>query len=308
MGWTPDALPSLSGKTYAITGGNSGLGLEAAKILTGKGARVVITSRKAEKAEAAIGQIRAASPDADVEYVLLDLSDKDSVAAAAAAIEDKCPQLDALINNAGVMQTPELRTAEGFELQFATNHIGHFRLNAALLPLLERSGGRIVPVSSIAHKFGDIRLDDLQHETSYDPMVAYGQSKLANLMYAFELQRRLEARGSSVISVACHPGYAATNLQSAGVGMDGGSIFFRWVYKISNAVMAQSATEGAYPLVLAAAAPDAKAGAYYGPTGLGDARGPVGESSVHPKARDEAVARQLWEKTEALAGAFFAVA
>jgi len=308
MGWTPGRLPDLKGKSYAITGGNSGLGLEAAKILTSKGARVVITARSEGKAKAALELIRSAHGSADVDFVLLDLADADSIRSAAEKIEKICPRLDALINNAGVMQTPEIRTSEGFELQFATNHLGHFRFNSLLFPLLDNSSGRIVPVSSIAHRFGKIALDDLMSTTKYDPMAAYGQSKLANIMYGFELQRRLAARKSSVVSIPCHPGYAATNLQSAGVGMEGGSAMWGWLYKVTNALIAQSAERGAYPLVLAAADPNAEAGAYYGPTRFGDARGPVGKSSVSDGARDEEVARKLWEKTEELVGPFFAIA
>ena len=306
MGWTPDALPDLTGKTYAITGGNGGLGLEASKILAAKGARVVITSRSEDKANAALAALREAVPAADADFVLLDLADPDSVKAAAEAIRSACPRLDALINNAGVMQTPQIRTSEGFELQFATNHLGHFRLNAALFPHIEASSGRIVPVSSVAHRFGRIAIDDLMTEKRYDPTVAYAQSKLANLMYGFELQRRLTARDSAVTCIPCHPGYSATNLQSAGVGMEGGSSGWRWMYKVTNAVLAQSATQGSYPLALAAADPEAEPGVYYGPTWFGDARGPVGKSTVSAAARDEDVARQLWEKTEALVGPFFA--
>ncbi len=305
MGWTPNQLPDLSGKTYIITGGNSGLGLEAARILAGKHARVVITSRRADKAAEAIADIRRTVPDAAVEFVLLDLADRASIDAAALALRALCPRIDAIINNAGVMQPPETRTAEGFELQMATNHLGHFRLNALLFDIVEASGGRIVPVSSIAHKFGKVALDDLQSERGYDPMAAYAQSKLANILYGFELQRRLAARGSRATAIPCHPGYSATNLQAAGVGMDGGSAFWRWAYKLSNALMAQTAEHGAYPLVLAAADPTARAGAYYGPTAMSQTRGPVGESFVADGARDEQVAGKLWEKTEALVGPFF---
>ncbi len=306
MGWTPDQLPELKGRTYVITGGNSGLGLEATKILCGKGARVVFTSRSEDKAETAIEQVKEVVPEADIDFVQLDLSKQESVEAAADAIRQKCPQIDALINNAGVMQTPEVRTEEGWELQLATNHLGHFKLNALLFDVIEASGGRVVPVSSIAHKFGAIGLDDLMFtERKYDPTVAYGQSKLANIMYGFELQRRLAERGSEVAAIPSHPGYAATNLQSAGVGMEGGSWFFRWLYAVTNVVMAQSAEKGAWPLVLAAADPEAKPGAYYGPRGLGQMRGKVGESFIHARAKDEEVARQLWEKTEELVGPFF---
>jgi len=189
------------------------------------------------------------------------------------------------------MQTPLLRTKQGFELQIGTNHFGHFKLNAALFDVLEASGARVVPVASVAHEMGKIDLADLDYERrAYDPTEAYCQSKLANVMYGFELQRRLAARGSRVVAIPCHPGYAATNLQSAGVGMEGGSKLFRMIYAVTNVVLAQSAT----------------AGAYYGPTGLMRARGPVRECWVAPRAQDEAVAKGLWEATEARVGAFFA--
>lgn len=305
MGWVPEQLGDLSDRTVVITGGNSGLGLEAAKILCGKGARVVLTSRNEGKGRDAVSAVSAVAPRARIELVKLDLAERDSVTAAARAIAASCPRIDALINNAGVMQTPLIRTSEGFELQIATNHLGHFRLDAALFPQVEAAGGRFVAVSSVAHRFGRIALDDLNSRTSYDPTVAYGQSKLANLLFAFELQRRLAARGATATAVACHPGYSATNLQSAGVGMDGGSLLFRWMYKVSNAVLAQSATEGAFPLVMAAVAPEVRPGGYYGPTGFQQTRGPVGECAVSDRARDEEVARRLWEVTEELVGPFW---
>ncbi len=306
MNWTPEQLPDLNGKIYVITGGNGGIGFEAAKLLARKGGRVVITTRSESKAQTALSELRAAVPQAQVDFVLLDLAEPASVAAAVKALHDKCPRVDALINNAGVMQTPEVRTSEGFELQLATNHLGHFRLNARMMDLLEASGGRIVAVSSVAHRSGTIALDDLQSRRAYSSIAAYSQSKLANLMYAFELQRRLAERASRVTAIACHPGYAATNLQSAGVGMEGGSRAFRWAYKVTNALLAQSAERGAFPLALAAAGTEARPGAYYGPTRFMDSRGPVGESTVAPIARDEVLARELWEKTEALVGPFFA--
>ena len=189
----------------------------------------------------------------------------------------------------------------------ATNHLGHFRLNSMLLDHVEASQGRFVVVSSIAHKFGKIDLDDLMFERRrYDSTVAYGQSKLANMLYGKELDRRLEARGSKTVAIVCHPGYAATNLQSAGVGMEGGSLFFRGLYAVTNQLVAQSAKEGAYPLVLAAAEPDARRGEYYGPTWVMQTRGPVGPSLVARRGRDEQMAAKLWEATEALVGPFFA--
>lgn len=309
MGWTPDQLPSLVGKTFVITGGNSGLGLEAAKLLTGKGGRVVITSRNADSAQRAIAAIRAVHEAAIVDSVPLDLADLDSVDRAAAHLLAICPRIDALINNAGIMQPPLVRTQHGFELQFGTNHLGHFRLNARLVERVEASGGRFVPVSSIAHERGAIDLTDLQFERRpYDATEAYSQSKLANLMYGMELQRRLAARGGRASSIPCHPGYAATNLQSSGVGMDGGSRLLRLLYGVLNPLLAQSASAGAYALVLAAADPTAQGGTYYGPTGVARLRGPVGACPIAPQARDEAVAAGLWDASEALVGPFFGAA
>ena len=304
--WTPEQLPDLTGKTYVITGGNTGLGLASAKILAGKGGRVVITARSATKAEAALSDLRSSVPGIQADYVLLDLSEPDSIVAAADALHEKCPRIDAFINNAGVMQTPEIRTSEGFELQMATNHLGHFRLNAKMMDVLEASAGRIVPVSSVAHLGADIAIDDLQSHRGYSAMAAYGQSKLANLLYAFELQRRLEQRTSRVSVYPCHPGYAATQLQSSGITLGGGGAVLRRVYAVANALLAQTSETGAYALTLAAADPQARPGVYYGPTRMGQSRGPVGESRVAAKARDETLARQLWEKTEECAGPFFA--
>ncbi len=306
MSWTPDALPNLAGKTFVITGGNSGLGLESMRILAGKGARVVFTSRSEKNATTAIEDIRRTVPSADVDFVVLDLASLASIDAGAEQILAKCPRIDALINNAGVMQTPASRTKDGFELQLGTNHLGHFRLDSRLFPRIEASSGRIVAVSSIAHKLAGIGLDDLFYEKRrYDPTDAYGQSKLANLLFGLELHRRLVARKSAATAMPCHPGYAATNLQTAGVGMEGGSKLFRAIYAISNRVMAQSADRGAWSLVFAAADPSAKGGAYYGPTGFNQLRGPVGESFMTKAAKDETVARGLWEKSEALVGPFF---
>jgi NAD(P)-dependent dehydrogenase (short-subunit alcohol dehydrogenase family) len=304
MNWTPDALGDLSGKNYFITGGNSGIGLEAAKILCGKGARVIIGARSEVRALAALEQVRAAHADALVYFVPLDLTDPQSITRAVACLVEEHPPLDALINNAGVMQTPQRQTAEGFELQLATNHLGHVRLTRQLLPHLESSGARIVVVSSIVHHQGRIQFDDLMFERAYSPNRVYSQSKLANLMFAFELDRRLQAAESSVICIPCHPGYSATNLQTSGIGMEGGNRLFRWIYPLSNRLLAQSAELGSYPLVLAAADPDAERGRYYGPTGLGDMFGPVGHSKVAKHARDTDVSARLWTATEELVGRF----
>lgn len=303
--WSPQELPALPDKTYLITGGNCGLGLEAAKLLAAKGATVVITSRSGAKGEAALAQIRAAAPGAQPQLVLMDLTEPASISKAVDEVTHHVQGLSAVINNAGVMQTPYRRTTEGYELQFATNHLGHFRLNSALMPLLEESAGRIVAVASIAHKLGRIAFDDLMGEHQYQPMLAYCQSKLANLMYALELHRRLTERGSAVTAYAAHPGYAATNLQSAGVGMEGGNKAFARFYRWGNQLVAQSAQQGAYPLVLAAADHRADPGTYYGPTRVWETRGSVGEALVASRARNVADQQRLWEVTESLVGGFF---
>jgi NAD(P)-dependent dehydrogenase (short-subunit alcohol dehydrogenase family) len=304
MNWTPNALPDLRGQNYFITGGNSGIGLEAAKILCEKGAQVLIGARSQEKAEAALEAIATHAPGAQCGWVPLDLTDPQSIESAAAAVKEKLPTLHALINNAGVMQTPDRLTPEGHELQLATNHLGHFRLTAALYPHLVAAEGRIVVVSSIAHKSGKIDFDDLMGRQSYSPLRAYGQSKLANLLFALELDRRLKQANSPVQCIPCHPGYSSTNLFSAGLGMEGGSRFFRSLYGLSTSLMAQSAVRGAYPLVLAAAAPEAEAGCYYGPTGLGEMRGAVGLAKIAKHAKDEALLQRFWKTTESLVGPF----
>lgn len=303
--WTPAELPSLTGKTYLVTGGNTGLGFETAKLLAGKAATVFLTSRSVENGEAAKQRILESVPEARVSVVPLDLTDPHSIQLAAKEVSSQTDRLAAVINNAGVMQTPHMLTAEYFELQFATNHLGHFRLNAALFPLLEESAGRIVPVSSVMHKVGRINFADVMHTDSYDPSRVYSQSKLANLMYSMALHRRLLERGSKVTVVAAHPGYSATDLQTTGVAMPGGSPILRKVYQVTNKVWAQSATLGAYPLVLAAADVRATPGGYYGPTGFLECTGPVGEAQVSQHARVAADQERLWAITEELVGPFF---
>jgi len=295
--WTPDRLPDLTGKRYLITGGNAGLGFEAAKMLATENADIVIASRNTEKARTAIAELDKLGAGT-IGAVALDLSSMENVRRAAEDIRGRYEGgFDAVINNAGVMQTPETRTVDGFELQLATNHLGHFLLNGLLFDLVEKRRGRIVAVSSIAHKPGQIWLDDLMLTNNYNPSRAYCQSKLANLMYALELDRRLKAAGSKVTAYACHPGYAATALQSTGPrGL------LNMVYKVFNPLFAQSATAGAVPLVLAAAGTEAVPGAYYGPTGPGNARGKVSDSVVTDAALDEKVARGLWERSEKLVG------
>jgi NAD(P)-dependent dehydrogenase (short-subunit alcohol dehydrogenase family) len=292
--WTPDQLPDLSGKRYLITGGNSGIGLDAAKMLAGAGADIVIACRNPQKAEQAASDIDRSGPGS-VDVVTLDLSSLASVRSAAEEIHERWDSLDGLINNAGIMQTPETTTEDGFELQLGTNHLGHFLLTGLLFDLVEKAEGRIVVVSSIAHNLGRINFDDLMSRKRYNASRAYGQSKLANLMFALELDRRLKAAGSPVSCIACHPGYAATQLQSTGP-----SGLLNAFYKILNPLVAQPSYKGAIPTVLAAAGVEAVPGAYYGPRSLGGARGPVGDAAIARHARDEAVAARLWEESERL--------
>ena len=294
--WLPERLPDLSGKTYLITGGNSGIGLDAAKILAKAGADIVVAARNPDKAKKAVDLIAKEGTGA-ASAVTLDLADMSSIRAAADDVKSRFNKIDGLINNAGIMQTPDLKTADGFELQLGTNHLGHFLWTGLLFDLVAKADGRIVVVSSIAHRFGRINFDDLMLSKNYDPSHAYGQSKLANLMFALELHRRLKAAGSSVTAYACHPGYSATNLQSTGpTGV------LKAMYGFFNAVMAQPSEKGAIPTVLCAAGKEAVPGGYYGPTGLGDLNGPVGDAGVAAHALDEAAAARLWEESERLVG------
>ena len=296
--WKVSQLPDLTGKKYLITGGNSGLGLEAAKILGNRNAHVMITSRSKDKGESAVAEIvRHIGNDKDsrIALVELDLANMASIKGAVENIKQQVSKLDGVINNAGIMQTPQQTTKDGFEMQLGTNHLGHFLLNGLLYPLVVEASGRFVPVSSIAHKSGKINFDDIMSTKKYSPMAAYCQSKLANLMYGFELQRRLDSVGSKVSSISCHPGYAATNLQSTGP-----KGFFKIIYKVTNKLMAQSASAGAAPEVLAAAGEEAQPGAYYGPTKMGGAKGPVGDADVASQALDEEAASKLWDLSQEL--------
>jgi NAD(P)-dependent dehydrogenase (short-subunit alcohol dehydrogenase family) len=226
------------------------------------------------------------------------LASLDSIHAANDDIRHQTDGLDAVINNAGIMQTPQQQTMDGFELQFGTNHLGHFMLNHLIFDLIEARSGRIVPVSSIAHLRAEgISFEDPMHANHYLPTKAYGQSKLANLMYGLELARRLDAADSNVVCAIAHPGYSATNLQTAGP-----TGFFKVLYKVLTPLMAQSAADGAVPEVLAAAGTEAQNGTYYGPTKRGDTRGPVGESRTSDAANDEDAAAHLWSLSEELLG------
>jgi NAD(P)-dependent dehydrogenase (short-subunit alcohol dehydrogenase family) len=287
--WTPSDLPSLDGRTAIVTGANSGIGLAAARELARAGARVVLAVRDTDKGDRA-----AASIDGATEVRRLDLADLASVREFASAHDG---DIALLINNAGVMAVPKSRTADGFEMQIGTNHLGHFALTNLLLPQVR---DRVVTVSSTAHGMGKIDLDDLNWERRrYERWRAYGQSKLANLLFTLELQRRLAEAGSEVVAVAAHPGYASTNLQSRT-----GSRIQNAVMAVSNKLLAQSDEQGAWPTLYAATA-DVAGGAYVGPDGFKESRGHpklVGRSKA---ANDAETARGLWDLSEELTGVTF---
>jgi NAD(P)-dependent dehydrogenase (short-subunit alcohol dehydrogenase family) len=300
--WTVADLPDLSGRTIVVTGANSGLGYEASLAFAGAGAQVVLACRDESKARTAAARIAAAHPRAALVVLPLDLASLASVRAFADAFHAQHARLHVLCNNAGVMALPYRKTADGFEIQLGTNHLGHFALTGLLLePLLATAGARVVTVSSNAHRFGGMRFDDLQWEHGYRKWMAYGQSKLANLLFAFELQRRLERAGKTVISVGCHPGYAATNLQTAGPRMSGARVMER-LSELSNRFVAQSAAMGALPLLYAATASDVCGGDFIGPDGVAQNWGYPKKVQPSRRARDAAAAAKLWEISATLTG------
>jgi hypothetical protein len=302
--WTQNEIPDQQGRLVVVTGGNSGIGYEAALALAGKNAQVILAVRSTEKGEAAAEQIRQQFPRAQVSVMALDLSDLKSVRAFAQNFLKLYERLDVLINNAGVMALPQRKTADGFEMQFGTNHLGHFALTGLLISALKKTpNARVVTVSSGAHTFGEIHFDDLQWEKKYQAWGAYGQSKLANLLFAYELQRRLEASGSKVLSVGCHPGYASTNLQAAGPKMEG-SAFKGWMMKMANNLFAQGQDMGALPTLFAATAMEVNGCDYIGPAG-GGMKGYPGKVMSNSKSYDEGLARQLWTVSEELTGVVY---
>jgi NAD(P)-dependent dehydrogenase (short-subunit alcohol dehydrogenase family) len=303
MPWTESDIPSQAGKTIMITGANSGIGYEAARQLAAKGAQVLLACRDQTKGRQAANTIAAAG--GKVELVELDLADLASIRRCAEAVRGCYPALHVLCNNAGVMAIPHRTTKDGFEMQLGTNHLGHFALTGLLLDrLLSTPSARVVNVSSNAHKFGSMRWDDLQWQRSYRKWFAYCQSKLANLLFSYELQRRLDAAGAETISVACHPGYAATNLQAAGPRMQGSSIG-ESVMTFANRLFAQSAAQGALPTLYAATAPDVRGGDYIGPDGLGEQWGNPKKVQSNARSHDEQAQRRLWEISEQLTGAHY---
>ncbi|GAC1508647.1 MAG: oxidoreductase [Candidatus Dormibacteraceae bacterium] len=284
-----------------VTGANSGLGRIVARELAVHGAKVIIASRDIAKSAEAAKAITSALPSSTVDAAQLDLANLSSIRAFADHIRAGNDHIDLLINNAGVMAAPYGRTADGFELQFGTNHLGHFALTGLLLPLLNKPPyARVVTVASNSHKRGQMRFNDLGGERHYSRWGAYAQSKLANLLFAFELDRRLKAGGWGLISVAAHPGYAATNLQ-----LSGPPPHERLVMRMSNWLFAQSAEMGALPLLFAATAANLQGGSYVGPDGTGEMRGHPALVQATKRAYDREDARQLWDISERLTGVVY---
>jgi NAD(P)-dependent dehydrogenase (short-subunit alcohol dehydrogenase family) len=305
MAWTPARIPSLRGKTFVVTGANSGIGLAAARALAARGARVILACRSVEKGRAALDGIRKAHPDAEVTLEALDLSSLSSVRAFAERFASQHARLDVLVNNAGVMALPYQKTADGFEMQLGTNHLGHFALTGLLFDRLAAApGARVVTVASVAHHFGAVRFADLHGEKSYSPWVAYAQSKLANMLFAHELARRVEATRMPITSVACHPGYASTNLQTSGVRNVEGKLEER-LMALGNGIFAQSAEQGALPTVYAATADDVRPADYIGPSGPFGLVGSPTRARTSRRARDAEAAARLWELSEELTGVRF---
>jgi len=305
-GWAAADVPGQHGRSVLVTGANSGIGLQAALELARHDAVVLLACRDTGRGGAARDAIVRQVPAAAIELVALDLADLDSVARLAGQVLDRGGGLDLLINNAGVMAVPSRQvTAQGFELQFGTNYLGHFALTLRLLPvLLGRPGSRVVTVSSLVHRFGSIRLDDLQGEHGYGPWRAYSQSKLANALFTLELDRRLRAARAPTISVGAHPGYSRTGLLYSGPNLGDGGIFAR-VLGLAASFTGQPAAQGALPVLRAATDPQARGGDYYGPRGPGEGMGAPRKVGYARTARDEQLAKRLWEASEVLTGVTF---
>lgn len=298
--WTESDIPDQTGRVAVVTGANTGIGLTTAQALATHGATVVLAVRDVAKGEAAAARIVAATPGATVSVQQLDLGSLASIRTAAEALRSAHVRIDLLVNNAGVMYTPLSRTADGFELQFGTNHLGHFALTGLLLDRLRAApASRVVTVSSVGHRIrAAIHFDDLQWEQSYDRTAAYGQAKLANLLFTYELQRRLAAAGADAIAVAAHPGVAATELGR------NSPAWVRVALRV-GAPLLQTPAMGALPTLRAATDPGVTGGQYYGPGGLGEARGHPVVVASSDQSHDAALQARLWAVSEALTGVHF---
>jgi NAD(P)-dependent dehydrogenase (short-subunit alcohol dehydrogenase family) len=313
--WTAHDIPDLIGKTVVVTGANSGTGFAGTQALLRKRAHVVMACRSLERAETALTKIRQKIPDASAEIIQLDLANLSSIRDFAQEFNAKHQSLHILLNNAGIMIPPKLKTVDGFELQLGTNHLGHFALTGLLLErIMNTEASRVVTMSSSAAESGKINFDDLQWDKSYSRFGAYSQSKLANLLFAHELHRRLRSAGSNVLSLCSHPGGARTNLFKTGLGMSSGegtkkrlaSFMTRALLTAAIpfiVILTQSADDGALPMLYAATSPNAESGAYYGPSGIHNKYPKRVESSQ--ASHDEEVARRLWEVSTELTGVKF---
>ena len=304
--WTADEMPAQAGKLALVTGANSGIGYHTAVELARKGASVILACRNPEKAEDALKRLKAEVPGAKAEVAALDLSDLKSVRAFGAAFSARGTALDLLINNAGIMAPLKRKTSpDGFEIQMATNHLGHFLLTSLLLPALKRAPSpRVVTVASIAHRRGRMDFDNLQSEKGYSPFASYAQTKLANLLFAFEFQRRLDKANVKLLSVAAHPGVAMTSIIENGLG-GGRATFVTRVVNFFSPLYMHSEEQGALPSLYAATMPDVAPGGYYGPDGFREMTGFPVRVDCMPQAKDTAAAARLWEISEKLTGASF---
>jgi NAD(P)-dependent dehydrogenase (short-subunit alcohol dehydrogenase family) len=304
--WTKANIPHLSGKIALVTGANSGLGYEISLALAEKGAQVIMACRSVDKGNQAAALIRKTVAAAELTVKALDLASLAAVRRFAAAFQQEYSTLDILCNNAGIMAIPRRESADGFEMQLGTNHLGHFALTGLLLkPLLQTPGARVVNVSSGLHERGTMNFADLMGKQRYDKWGAYSQSKLANLLFAYELQRKFVAAGVRALSVGAHPGYAATNLQTVGPTMEG-SFLARIGMALANRLVAQSAASGALPILYAAVAPAVNGCDYIGPTGFQGMRGAPGKVRSNPESYNEAIAAQLWQRSVELTDVTYA--
>jgi len=299
--FTDQDVPAQNGRVFLVTGANSGIGYETARILAGKGARVLMGCRSKTRAAAAIAKIREEFPQADLAYIPLDLGDLESIREAAALVGQE-RRLDVLVNNAGIMMPPREVTMDGFESQFGVNHLGTFALTGLLLDKLAKGKEpRVVITSSMAHRSGRIDFDDINAEESYSRMGRYAMSKLANLLHMYELDRRLRAADSPVIALACHPGVADTELTRNFPGL------LVSLFRPLSSLFMNSAAEGAWPTLAAAAAPGVESGSYFGPSRNGEWVGPAREVQPRPKAKRIETAKRLWDVSEEMTGGTYPV-
>jgi NAD(P)-dependent dehydrogenase (short-subunit alcohol dehydrogenase family) len=307
MGWTQADMPAQGGRLAVVTGATGGLGYQTALALAAAGAEVVLAGRNLGKGASAVARLRAAEPKAAVRFEEIDLASLASVNAFAVRLLAEDRGIDLLVNNAAIMAPPQrLLSVDGFELQFATNYLGHFALTARLLPLLRRPpGARLVNVGSLAADIPSIDLVDLQSERSYVPFRTYGMTKLAMLMFAIELQRRSDAAGWGIDAMTAHPGWARTDIIANGPASCGTRAMLWRIFKPMLLPFSPAPGPATLPILMAATAPQAQGGGYYGPTGTRELGGPPGAARIPPRARDASAASRLWDASEQLAGVTF---